>query len=147
MIGIPLFQHFFLFFHCFCPGSLCPSLFVLCQTAVFHLRATLHSPRLPLYFPASLLLHPTSALFTLPLKCILSLLLPAIAFIKHQARLWVPHRSGPRCGDGTCVAPPSLRGLSVLLVGPFEHLFHVADLILAHGRHINVAPEMQHECR
>lgn len=104
-------------------------------------RAALHSPRLPLYFPASLLLRPTSALSTHPLKCILWSLLPAIAFIKRQARLRVPYRSGPRRGDGTCVAPPSLRGLPVLLVGPLEHFLHVADLVLAHSRHVHVTPE------
>lgn len=54
-----------------------------------------------------------------------------------------PYRSRPRYRHGASVAAPSLRRLPVLFVGSFEHLLHVSDLVLAHRRHVHVAPERQ----
>lgn len=54
-----------------------------------------------------------------------------------------PYRSRPRYRHGAGVAAPSLRRLPVLFVGSFEHLLHVSDLVLAHRRHVHVAPERQ----
>lgn len=54
-----------------------------------------------------------------------------------------PYRSRPRCRHGAGVAGPSLRRLPVLFVGSLEHLLHVGDLVLAHRRHVHVAPERQ----
>lgn len=58
----------------------------------------------------------------------------------YQDSVTVSYRSGPGEGDGAAVAPPLLRCLPVLLVHAFEHLLDVADLVLAHGRHVHVAP-------
>lgn len=69
---------------------------------------------------------------------------PFSATLPHPApSLLNPYRSRPRYRHGAGVAAPSLRRLPVLLVGSFEHLLHVSDLVLAHGRHVHVTPERQ----
>lgn len=57
--------------------------------------------------------------------------------ISYRSGPWYRHRAG--------VAAPSLRCLPVLFVGPFKHLLHVTDLVLAHCRHVHVAPAQRWE--
>lgn len=67
--------------------------------------------------------------------------------VRASAGLLVPYRSRPRDGHGAGVAAPPLWRLPVLFVGSFKHLLHIADLVLAHGWHVYVAPEQSGKAR